>query len=56
MEKDITISIQQFVFGSGFETKLDFVTPGLLLNVKGAYNSDYATTKQRSSSKHITIP
>jgi TonB-linked SusC/RagA family outer membrane protein len=30
---------------------LDFIAPGLDLNVKGSYNSDYTQTKSRSSSK-----
>ena len=30
---------------------LAFITPGLNLNVKGSYNSDYTQTKTRSSSK-----
>ncbi len=31
--------------------KLDFITKGLSFNVKGSYNSSYAQTKSRSSSK-----
>lgn len=30
--------------------KLDFITDGLSLKIKGSYNSDYTITKQRSSS------
>ncbi len=30
--------------------KLDFITEGLSLKIKGSYNSDYTVTKQRSSS------
>ena len=31
--------------------KLDFITKGLAFNLKGSYNSNYAQTKSRSSSK-----
>lgn len=38
------------------DQKLDFVTKGLSLKLKGSYNSSYGTTKVASSSKAKYTP
>lgn len=57
-------------YGKGFQTKttnvlnvdlalnqkLDFITKGLSVKLKGAYNSEYANTKKASSSKAYYTP
>ena len=57
-------------YGKGFQTrttnvlnvdlalnqKLDFITKGLSVKLKGAYNSEYANTKRASSSKAYYTP
>lgn len=57
-------------YGNGFRTlttnvlnldlildqKLDFITKGLALKLKGSYNSEYSTTKKASSSMAYYVP